>query len=219
MGKFRLHFILEGNVEEEALFKLIDDYGSNDEIIVSHENCGGVGRIPIYYQNELPLDNYDLIYCVYDVDNKSSDEDSQFCITRKKLTKVLGREELVDKISLCTNPNILLILLLGYDDADKFKDLKVKKKDNTEIIKKYCPKIGNKQDYDGHQWQVNLITDGYMDGRASYDRIIQNSSKISKNYMEERIASNIIVVMKAIKQGDVEYFKRIMKNINGDSKQ
>ncbi|MBQ7277320.1 MAG: hypothetical protein IJS58_08760 [Bacilli bacterium] len=210
MDKIRIHFIGEGGVEEEALFKLIDNYGCNDNIIFSHENCGGAGNIPYYYQNELPLGNYDIIYCLYDVDDKVNDEKSQYNIIRKKLLRVLGSEDLVDKISLCTNPNILLLLLLGYADVSELNELTTSKKKNTKIIGKYCHEIGRTKEYDGHKWQVDLILNGYLDGRASYGKILDSYNQVSTNYKKESIASNVIIVLKALKEGDIQYFNEIM---------
>ena len=216
MAKISINFIIEGNVEEKALFNLIENYGLNDAFDITYRTCCGAGNIAAYYQAAIASEKYDLVFCIYDVDDKADIKDSPYNITREKLQRVLGSKALVDTVSLCTNPNILLLLLLGYDKPKNLIDLTASKSNNTDVIKRYCDKIGNKQKYAGHQWQVDLIIDDYVGGRALYDNIIDSYNELSKDYKKEKIASNLVIVLKEIKEGNVEYFKRIIKKIGED---
>ena len=210
-SKFKIHFILEG-YEENALFELIKELIIMEKIEISFKNCKGGGLIPAYYQNELSLDNYDKIYCVYDVDYKPKDQNGMYSRIRNGLFKVLGSESEVDKISLCTNPNTLLILLLGYDDISNLKNIHSDKKSNTKLIQKYCHKIGNSKEYDASSWQLDLIKNEYIySKRASFEKMIESMPKLDKNYKSDHVASNILPVIKALISDDVEFFENYMK--------
>lgn len=213
--KLRIHFVLEG-YEENTLFEIIDDFRKKknmEKIKLSFQNCKGGGNVPIYFQSAL-ADDYDFVYCVYDVDFCPFDEKGMFKRIRKGLYKVLGSDKDVDNVSLCTNPNILLIILLGYDSLQAFKDINADKKSNTELIKKYCNKMGNKKEYDAEAWQLELLKNDYVyDNKASIEKILVNIDKINENYLDNNeIGSNILHIIKALINDDVEYFVKIIND-------
>ena len=216
MTKMKIHFIIEGQIEEKKLFELIEEQGQNKKIEISYKESKGSGNIAAYFQNELGSENYDLVYCVYDVDDKINDLKSAYNRTRNQLIKVLGSEKKVDEVSLCTNPNILLLILLPYDCPNNLQNLTPSKGSNTTLIKKYCPKIGNKQEYDGHEWQVDLIVNGWCDRKKAYERIIDSEPYLSKNYKKDKIASNLVTVLKEIKEENIAYFEKVIKIIKGE---
>lgn len=210
-AKLKIHFVLEGN-EEYALFQLIEKAMKSTYIEMTYRNCHGGGTIPAFFQADLASDNYDIIYCVYDVDFKQNDENGMYGRIRKGLYKVLGEESEIDKISLCTNPNTLLVLLLGYTDLSNLKDIKADKKSNTELIHKYCSKIGNKKSYDASEWQLELIKNDYLfSNSASFDKMFESCKLINEKYNEDGIGSNILRVIQALIMDDVEYFKKRME--------
>ena len=209
--KIRVHFILEGN-EEDTLFKIIEELLVMENIEMTYKNAMGGGNVPIYYQYAYASANYDIIYCVYDVDYSPKKEKDMYQKIRKGLFDILGDEQEINKISLCTNPNTLLIILLGYDKLDALKEIKAKKSENTELIKKYCPKIGNKKDYDASAWQLELLKNDYIyDGVASIDKILENIGLINEKYEGKEIASNLLPVIKALKDDDGNYFEKKME--------
>jgi len=213
--KIKIHFLLEGN-EEESLFNIINKFGIGENIDVSYHNCNGGGRMPAIYQYELQSGNYDIIYCVYDVDYSNEDKNSMFSKIQKGLLRTLGNKDDVNKISLCTNPNILLILLCGYtNDINELKDISKNKSKNTDLIKKYCSLSFNKKEYDASKWQLELIEyDYFYTNVASYDKIINKLETLNNNYLGKEIGSNIILVLKAIKENNVSFFEKIISEVN-----
>ena len=67
-------------------------------IEMTYRNCHGGGTIPAFFQADLASDNYDIIYCVYDVDFKPNDENGMYGRIRKGLYRVLGEESEIDNI-------------------------------------------------------------------------------------------------------------------------
>lgn len=212
-NNIRIHFIIEGD-EEELLFKLVKEYGISDCFDVTYTNSCGAGRLAMYYYDALSTDNYDLVLCVYDVDYAQDKKDSAYNETRRQLLSIVGSEKTVDMVSLCTNPNILLIILLGYDVLDSFRNISKSKIENTKLIKKYCKKIGNKKPYDASSWQLDLIHNDFYSGVASYDKILEKCDELSINYKTNEIGSNILPILKAIKNGDIQFINKIIKNID-----
>lgn len=210
-SKIRLHFILEG-YEENALFELIEHFSKKTNFEMTYKNCKGGGTIPAFYQEALASDNYDLIYCVYDVDFKPNDDKGMYKKIRNGLYKVLGDENEIDKISLCTNPNTLLLLLLGYTDLSNLLDIKSDKKSNTKLISQYCKKIGNKKAYDASEWQLKLIKDDYeYNNIASFDKMFESYETINYDYKGEIIGTNAIPIIRALIMDDFDFFDKIIK--------
>ncbi len=210
-SKIRVHYILEG-YEENALFELIEHFSKKTNIEMTYKNCKGGGTIPAFYQEALASDNYDLIYCVYDVDFQPKDDKGMYKRIRHGLYRVLGDESEIDKISICTNPNTLLLLLLGYTDLSNLVEIKSDKKSNTKLINKFCTKIGNKKEYDASEWQLELIKDDYIySSIASFDKIFESNEIINNDYKSEKIGSNALPFIRALIEDDYEFFDKIIK--------
>ena len=132
---------------------------------------------------------------------------------------ILGKKENVDKISFCTNPNILQILLLGCDSIDHVSLFSGSKKDNTEIVHKYWDEIGRQKHdkfgklvtnyYDANSWQLRIISNSFEYGPYSYEVLYNNCSSISKDYLKLEPGSNLFELLKALKEGNIDYFKCI----------
>lgn len=212
-SKLKVHFVLEGN-EEETLFELLEYFYKGINLEITYINCGGYGNIAPFYYDAYSSENYDLVLCVYDVDYDYEPSDSPFNQIRTELGRILGNDKRVNNISLCNNPNGLLIILLGYDTVDKFQNMHKGKSKNTDLIHKYCEKIGNKKKYDASDWQLNLLKQDYYDGKASFKKILENQNEISEKYQSKNISSNIIPFIRAILDDNVEYFNQIIKKIS-----
>ncbi|MCR5113218.1 MAG: hypothetical protein K6A63_04710 [Acholeplasmatales bacterium] len=212
-NKIRIHFILEGN-EEELLFEIIKELGVKECFDFSYENARGGGKIGPYFQARYESDMYDLVYCVYDVDYQYNDSDHMYRQIYDKLYRVLGSDIAVKRVSLCSNPNILLILLLGFDKVDNLKNISESKATNTNLINKYVPKIGNKKTYDASDWQLKLIKEQYLYVDGRYKKLLENGKDLNLNYTLKQIGSNIIPVLKALNDGDIEFFKIAIEEYN-----
>ena len=211
-SKLRIHFVLEGN-EENTLFEIIEELYVMENIKMTYKNSNGGGNIPSYYQAALASDNYDFIYCVYDVDYSPNDEKAMYKRIRNGLYKVLGDEKEIDNVSLCINPNTLLIILLGYDELSALIGIKSDKKQNTALINKYCPKIGNKKDYDASRWQLDIFKDDYIySKKASIDKILEALDEINMNYEDNGVGSNLLPVIEALIKDDYSFFEKKMED-------
>lgn len=211
-SKKRIHFVLEGN-EENTLFEIIEEFSVMENIKMTYKNANGGGNVPSYYQAALASDNYDFIYCVYDVDYSPNDEKEMYKRIRKGLYKVLGDEKEIDKVSLCINPNALLIILLGYDKLSALTGIKSDKKQNTALINKYCPKIGNKKDYDASKWQLEIFKHDYIYSKnASIDKILEALDEINMNYEDNEVGSNLLPVIEALINDDYSFFEKKMED-------
>lgn len=212
-NKIRIHFILEGN-EEELLFQIIEEVGVNDCFDVSYENARGGGKIGPYFQARYESDMYDLVYCVYDVDYQYNNPSHMHKQIYDKLYRVLGSDTAVKRVSLCSNPNILLILLLGFDQVNNLNTISESKATNTNLISKYIPKIGNKKPYDASDWQLNLIKEQYLYVDGRYNKLLENGKDLNLNYTLKQIGSNLIPVLKALNDGDVDFFNKAIEEYN-----
>ena len=89
------------------------------------------------------------------------------------------------------------------------------KKDNTEIVHKYCDEIGRQKDdnrtkcYDATGWQLRIISNSFEYGQYSYETLYNNSAFISTNYLTSEPGSNLHGLLKALKEGDTDYFRKI----------
>lgn len=213
-NKYNVHLILEGN-EEECLFNIVKKYGVHENIDLTFQNAGGFGTVAAYYQSEMNSESHDCNLCVYDVDYRQSESESPYNHIQDQLLLILGEKEMVDKVSFCTNPNILQILLLGCDDIKQVKLMSGSKKDNTGIVHKYWDEIGRQKEdnrtkyYDAKEWQLKIISDSYEYGPYAYETLYKNCASIPKDYLKYEPGSNIFELLKALKEGDTDYFKRI----------
>jgi len=215
--------IVEGN-EEECLFNIVKEFGVHESIDLSVLNAMGASNIGPYYQYQLNDDVYDCVVCVYDVDFKFNEESSAFNKVRNDLYSILGDYALVDSVSFCTNPNILQILLLGCDDLSFVKLNSASKKENTKIVNRYWNKIGKQKKnqkgqpvcsyYDASKWQLRIIEDSFKYEEYSYATLLNNSLKLDMNYKNyTEPGSNIISLLLALKNGDIQFFKNINSSI------
>ena len=200
--------ILEGN-EEETFFEILQEYGISKKINMRIENVGGSGNIAHYFQSELSNEYNDCIICVYDVDNKANDENSSYNQVRKSLMRILNNDEKVDEVSVCTNPNIILFFLLGVDTIENIILQSTSKKINTDILNKYWPKIGNKKAYKAEKWQLKIIKDSYLYGEYNFNDVLKNAKNIDKDYKNNNPASNLLPLINALIEGNIEFFKII----------
>ena len=74
--------------------------------------------------------------------------------------------------------------------------------------------MGNKKEYDAEAWQLELLKNDYVyDNKASIEKILVNIDKINENYLDNNeIGSNILPIIKALINDDVEYFIKIIND-------
>lgn len=210
--------ILEG-VEEELLFDLAALNGFSNKFNVRTENVIGAGNIAPLLQSEISNEYNDCIICIYDVDNKQSEANSAYSKTRKAIKEVLNNnEDFVDAVSFCTNPNILLFILLGADTLSNLNFTKTSKKINTDLLHKFWPKIGNKKAYDASEWQIKIIRDSYKYGTYSYKTILENAKDLDTDYKNNNPASNVLPLLNALINGDINFFDDAVAAINLEEK-
>lgn len=217
--KYHVHLILEGN-EEEAFFSIVKEMGVNPKIELTWKNAGGAQRIAAQYQDAISEEEFDSVLCVYDVDYKMHDDKSSFSITQSQLTQVAGSKEAVDLISYCTNPNILLWFLIGKDTYDNVFEIDSVKGKNTELLHKYFPAIGNNsgnkpfKKYDASAWQLREFINSYIYDETSYEQLISNALEIPMILNNDVPSSNVLELLKALKDGDIKFFENINKKID-----
>lgn len=219
MEKVYIKIIVEGN-EEETFFEIVKEIGTNDVFYIEIENAHGFGQIADYFLTALREDElYDCVVCVYDVDGKIDEPNSPYNIIRKQLNNTFGDETITDKVSFCTNPNILQLFLLAADTLDKTKLSTSSKQVNTEFVHRYRPKIASrksdsmgrikKQYYDASAWQLDIIKYSILDETYPYDTLLKNAEKLSENYKDIIPASNLPKLLIALKNGDINFFSSI----------
>ena len=226
-NKFSVVAILEGN-EEECLFDIVDKCkGISEDIDFVYFNAGGFGNVGPFFQEMFSDPGIDCVIAVYDVDNKAKEKDSPYCSVRKDLVSILGDNESAKIVSFCTNPNILQILLLGCDCIENTSIQTSSKKDNTDVVTKYWPKINAKKKdgqrikrgYDASKWQLDIIKNSYIyeeEVSYSYDDLLSNTQKMNVEYETCLPASNIGRLLLALKRGDIEFFKKIKEATKGE---
>lgn len=213
-GKCKVHLILEGD-EEVCLFDIVKRYGTHENIELTYSNAGGFGNVAAFYQSEMNSGDHDCNLCVYDVDYRQDEEKSPYNQIQDQLLLVLGEKEMVDKVSFCTNPNILQILLLGCDTFDQVKLMSGSKVSNTEIVHRYWDEIGrpkgNNQTkhYDAIRWQLDIIKNSYEYGPYSYETLYENCASLPSDYLKFEPGSNLFALLKALKDGNIEFFTEI----------
>lgn len=169
--------ILEGN-EEETLFNIAKNNGFSNKFNVTFINAKGFGNVPLFYQANISNPYYDLILCVYDVDNKVFEKESPYNKIRNVLKNILLSDEKVDAVSICTNPNILQFLLLGADKLQNVKLISTSKALNTSIIHKYWNEIGLNKEYDAKKWQLDIIENSYKYEIYQYSTLLENAKEL-----------------------------------------
>lgn len=223
MEKCYIKIIVEG-LEEYALFDVVKQLGTNENICLEVEDAEGAGNIPDLLLDALRLELYDCVFCVYDVDNKADDYNSQFNKTRGMLLSVLGEEKLVDIISVCTNPNILQFYLLAADVLNNVSLINGSKKANSSLVHKYWDNVASgktdkqgrliKPDYTASKWQVDILKYSIIDGTYSYEKMLENAKQLPIDYFHCCPASNLLPLLIALKSGDLNYFKKVKDALN-----
>ena len=223
MEKCYIKIIAEG-LEEYTFFDVVKELGTNENICLEIEDAGGAGNIPDLFLASLRSELYDCVFCVYDVDNKANELDSQFSKTRKMLLSVLGDEKLVNIVSVCTNPNILQFYLLAADTLSNVALSSGSKRANSPIVHKYWNEIANnKVDDQGHllkpeyvasNWQLEIMKYSIINGVYSYENMLNNAASLSLDYFNCCPASNLLPLLLALKTGDMNYFKAVKESLD-----
>ena len=213
--KFNVHLVLEGD-EEVCLFTIVKKFGVHESINLTFINAGGSGNVAPFYQSEINSESHDCNLCVYDVDYRQHEPKSQFALIQKQLVSILGEQEMANRVSFCSNPNILQIILLGCDSIDNVRLMSGSKKDNTEIVHRYWDKIGHQKHdkrgllitdyYDAEAWQMKVIIDSFEYGPYTYETLFNNCSCLSKNYLSNEPGSNLFELLKALKRRKYRLF-------------
>lgn len=220
MKELKIAVIVEGN-EEECLFSIAKETGHfNSALDIEIINAGGEGNVPAFFQDYYSNPVYDCAVAVYDVDNKCDCDSSIYSITKNKLEEIVG--EKVNTISFCTNPNILQILLLGCDEIEKVSLNSTSKANNEKLVSSYWPKISKKikdgmqikKGYDASEYQLEIIKNSFLyEEEPSYDykKMLDNASKLPLNYEKMCPSSNVQILLRAIDDGDINFFENIIE--------
>lgn len=223
--KYQIRLVLEG-CEEETFFDLVQKLGVASNINLAYINARGFGNIAPIFQDLINNDEIDAVFAVYDVDYRYDELKSPFSIVQKQLKRILGSNSSVEAASLCTNPNILQMFLLGCDDLANVSLQKSSKTINSVMVNKYWPKIGRKKeneegwkvsnDYKAVDWQLKIISDSFLYGPYSYNTILENSAILPTDYLHDSPGGNLYPFLMALKRGDVSFFEKLSNNIVKD---
>ena len=220
----KIGVILEGD-EEECLFDIVSScLGFGKDLDVVPINAGGAPNVPAYFQDCYTDPSYDCVVAVYDTDNRAKDIASPFSQVKNKLEEILGDSLSVEKISFCTNPTILQLLLLGCDTQDNVALTSSTKSGNSSLVSKYWPKISKKyvngkqikKGYDASKWQLEIIKNSYIyNNEPSYEaeNLLSRSLSLSFDYLNNCPAGNVGLLIKALVENDKELFEDIKKHI------
>lgn len=225
MNKYKIKVIVEGS-EEETFFEIVKEKGLNEKIELEIENVSGYGNIASYLINALrEEDRYDCVICVYDVDNKVDDINSPFNIARNKIKRFFGSEKMANAVSFCTNPNILQMFLLIADNLNNVALKSTSKQTNSSLVHKYWKEIpDNKKDkisknkscYDTSKWQLKAIKDSIIYENYNYLDIFKNAVELSNDYEKDLPSSNLLPLLIALKDGNLDFFKNIKDILKSD---
>lgn len=221
MVKYYIKIIVEGD-EEEIFFEIVKKEGVSEKIWLDIENANGSGKIADLFLSALREDIYDCVICVYDVDYSANDVKSAYCKIRNQLNSLFGDEEITERVSFCTNPNIMQIFLLAADSLDKVSLLTTSKKTNSSLIHYYWPEIASgktdslgrkiKNDYSAKKWQLEIIKYSILNQEYPYSRLLENAKQLSTDYKnQEKPGSNLLDLLLALKNGDINFFNEIKK--------
>lgn len=214
MSKQCIHVIVEGS-EEYAFFEIVKQFGVSEKFELHIENACTFGNVSPLLEEYVQLYDSDCSFAVYDVDGKTQDG-SPFSSVQKSLLNFFGDQEQVDTVSLCTNPNILQMYLLGCDSIKEVALTSSSKVENTPLVHKYWPDIGNTiqgnnhkpmiKVYDAHKWQLEIMKNSYFCEIYKYDTLLENAKELSIDYVVSLPGSNLYPFLKALKEGDESYF-------------
>lgn len=228
MTPFRIFLLLEGS-EEEWFFKaVIEAKIVNPVFEIILKNVGGYGNLAPYFHGAFNNDEYDCTMCVYDVDNRHREEESPFCQVQANLLEVLGSQEAVDAISLCTNPNILQMFLLCCDSLERVAITTSSKRENSSLVTRYWPEIGKAKRtkngetatalYDAQTWQLRMMKDSLcFDRQRSLQLIFANGIQLPLDYRSAPPGGNLLPFLQALRDGDIDYFQKIRRIVNLES--
>jgi len=218
--RINVHLILEGN-EEKVFFDIFQSTLEEKRAIkLTLKNAGCASNIAPFFQEAISNEEYDAVFCVYDVDCKQNEKNSPFLLVRKDLKEILGNDTNTDIVSLCTNPNILQMILLTCKPLCDVELKKTSKSANTPFVNKCWPKIGSQKqnkngqkisaDYDAKEWQLTIIKDSFLYESETYrfDDIYKNAIALSMHYHKDIPSSNIIPFLEAIKKENRSFFDK-----------
>lgn len=224
MSKYYIKIIVEGS-EEKTFFDMVKEIGTSDNFVLDIEDACGYGNIADCFLNALREGElYDSVICAYDVDHRIEDFNSPFNQTREQLDSLFGEQNVTNAVSYCSNPNILQYFLLAADELNKVALTSTSKTRNTKLVNKYWPQIGTnktdslgrkiKPDYDAQQWQLDIIKFSIINGNYSYENLLDNAKEIPIDYLNNIPGGNLLPLLIALKDGDIEYFELIKSLIN-----
>ncbi len=217
--ELKIAIIVEGK-EEEYLFSIAKETGHFNPVFdIEIINAGGEESVPAFYHDYSSNPVFDCTVAVYDVDNKCNNDNSTYVITKNKLEAVVGEE--INTVSFCTNPNILQILLLGCDGIEKVSLSSTSKSKNAKMVETYWPKISKKikdgrqvkKGYDASEYQLEIIKNSFIydeDPSYEYTDLLTNAFQLPLDYESNCPASNVQLLLKAINDGDIKFFKTII---------
>lgn len=224
---FRVFLLLEG-FEEEWFFKAVAETKIPNPVFeITTKNVGGYGNIAPYFQSVFNNDKYDCVMCVYDVDDRCQEKDSPFCQVQAGLLEVLGTQEAVDAVSLCTNPSILQMFLLCCDSIECVAITTSSKRENSPLVTRYWPDIGKEKQtkdgekattlYDAKEWQLRMMKDSLcFDNLHPFKNIFNNGGKLPLNYRSDPPCGNLLPFLKALRDGNLDFFDEILKTIDSE---
>lgn len=204
-SKFEICLIVEGN-EEKCFFQIVKRLGLNDCFELTIKNAFGYGNVGPYYQNYISHEDIDCVLTVYDVDNKMDDSNSAYNEVLKGLISILGEEEQAKAVSICANPNILQIFLLGCDCLPNVSLKDTVKANNSQLLRKYWPEM--RKTYSAKEWQLEMMKNSFIYGIYHYDDLLTNLEELSEDYYLLP-GSNILSLLRALKDGNESYFRNI----------
>jgi len=224
-ASYHIRLIVEGD-EEEAFFEIVRLNGIPNYIDLSLKNAQGFGNIGALYQGYINDETIDCLLAVYDVDYRYEDTQSPYRQVQQKLLKILGSDKAVQAASLCTNPNILQMILLGCDRLENVSLQTTAKRENTTIVEKYWPKVGieslkplpshQRPSYDASRWQLDEMIDSFAKGKYHYKNIFINGMNLSQDLSLRSPGSTLFPFLIALEKGDVDYFEKRVKDINDE---
>lgn len=204
-NKFEICLIVEGD-EEECFFEIVKQLGLNDCFGLTIKNAHGCGNVAPYYQNYISREDVTCVLAVYDVDNKMDEENSTYNHVLNGLISILGEERQAKAVSICTNPNVLQIFLLGCDCLENVALTSTIKAGNSNLIQKYWPNMH--KTYAAKEWQLCMMKDSFIYGIYRYGDLLINLKELDEDYYHLP-GSNILPLLCALKDGDKTYFEKI----------
>lgn len=216
--KYNICIIGEGN-EEHAFFQTIKDSGVlHPSLDLYCVNAGGFGSVAPLFQDYFSDSLFDCVVCVYDVDYRAMDPSSPYHVARDGLKKVLDREEAVDAVSFCTNPNFLQIYMLAVKRLCEVSLTSTSKETNTPLVHECWPTIAKPKSsgtkgYDATDWQLREMNAAFYQGAQMYQRLLRHCEELSENYLTNEPGSNVPSLISALLSGDIRFFENINKKL------